>query len=370
MAARMPAVGLVTVSLLKSIGPTLVSSSKGKRECYSSHWFYETGIGPIAAQCGTMESIVEEVVMIRALFGLGVLALFALAAKTSAAEEFLLQEIAAGIFVHKGKIEERGPSNMGDQANIGFVLGSRCVAVIDTGGSVIVGQQLRAAITQHTSVPVCYVINSHVHPDHVFGNIAFKEAGVTFVGHARLPKAMAVRAQNYTRSLVRDLGDSVSASVMVPPTVLVEGTLALDLGDRTLEVRAYPIAHSDSDISIWDEQTQTLWLSDLLFLEHTPAIDGSALGWLALTDELKRLTARRVVPGHGPVSVEWPKALAAQEAYLRLIVSEVRMALKNRRTIEQAVEEVGYSEQGKWREFENFHKRNVTTTYAELEWED
>lgn len=286
------------------------------------------------------------------------------------AESFPLTEIAPGVFVHSGRIEERSAANMGDQANIGFIVGSRCVAVIDTGGSNVIGQRLKAAIAQRTSLPVCYVINTHVHPDHVFGNVAFVQEGVTFVGHERLPKAMALRAQNFTRSLVRDLGDVAAPSTMVPPKLLVKDELTLDLGERELRLRAYPVGHSDADISVHDVKTDTLWLSDLLFMDHTPAIDGSVLGWLAVTDELKNLKVARVVPGHGPASAPWPQSLAAQEAYLRLIVDEVRTALKKRRTIEQAVDEVGLSEESKWREFDNFHRRNVTTSYVELEWED
>ncbi|MBM3396714.1 MAG: quinoprotein relay system zinc metallohydrolase 2 [Betaproteobacteria bacterium] len=287
-----------------------------------------------------------------------------------ASEPLSVSEIAPGVYVHTGKVEERGPSNMGDQANIGFIVGTRCVAVIDSGGSNIIGHRLRAAIKATTALPVCYVINTHVHPDHVFGNIAFQTEGVTFVGHERLPKAMALRAQNFGRSLVRDLGESVAPSVMIPPTLLVKDEMTLDLGERELRLRAYPVGHSDADVSVLDVKTQTLWLSDLLFLDHTPAIDGSVLGWLAVTDELKTLQVARVVPGHGPPSVPWPASLAPQERYLRLIVDEIRTALKKRRTIEQAVEEVGYSEQDKWREFDNFHRRNVTTSYVELEWED
>lgn len=286
------------------------------------------------------------------------------------AEEFLLDEIAPGVFVHNGRIEERAASNMGDQANIGFIVGGKCVAVIDTGGSIVIGLRLRAAISQRTGVPVCYVVNTHAHPDHVFGNVAFKADGVTFVGHERLPKAMALRAQNYTRSLVRDLGEAAAPSVMIPPTLLVKDELVLDLGGRELRLKAYPVGHSDADISVHDVRTGTLWLSDLLFMDHTPAIDGSVLGWLAVTDSLKKMQVGRVVPGHGPARANWPQALAPQESYLQLIVDEVRAAIKKRRTIEQAVEEVGFSEQDKWREFDNFHRRNVTTSYAELEWED
>lgn len=293
-----------------------------------------------------------------------------LAATAPRAEDFAFEEIAPGVFVHSGRIEERAAANMGDQANIGFIVGGKCVAVIDTGGSIVIGQRLRAAIRQRTALPVCYVINTHVHPDHVFGNAAFKDDGVTFVGHERLPKAMALRAQNYTRSLVRDLGEAAAPSQMIPPKLLVKDELTLDLGGRELKLKAYPVGHSDADVTVHDVRTDTLWLSDQLFMEHTPAIDGSVLGWLAVTDELKKLKVARVVPGHGPASAPWPSSLAPQEAYLRLIVDEVRTALKQRRTIEQAVDGVGLSEQGKWREFDNFHRRNVTTTYVELEWEE
>ena len=117
---------------------------------------------------------------------------------------------------------------------------------------------------------MCYVILTHVHPDHLFGAAAFLEDRPQFVGHAQLPRALAARGKFYQKTLQRDLGDLAQGSEVVAPTLLVEGEMVLDLGNRPLRLRAWPVAHTDNDLTVYDEKTGTLWLSDLLFVDHTP----------------------------------------------------------------------------------------------------
>jgi len=85
---------------------------------------------------------------------------------------------------------------------------------------------------------------------------------------------------------------------------------------------------------------------------------------------LRAVPAEHFVPGHGRTDAAWPQALDPELRYLEVIVTETRLALKARKTIQEAVDTVGYSEEPNWVNFEQFHRRNVTSAYAELEWED
>jgi quinoprotein relay system zinc metallohydrolase 2 len=300
------------------------------------------------------------------------IALIALLCAASAAmgEILQLREVAPGIYVHQGVHELPDAANRGEIANIGFVIGERCVAVIDSGGSPAQGHALKEAIQFMTHVPICYVVNTHVHPDHILGNGAFKRPGVTFVGHRKLAQAMAARAPYYMERAKRDLGMRLAPEDFVPPGEVVDSVRELDLGGRTLILTARGPAHTDSDLSVFDDKTKTLWLSDLLFMGHLPVVDGSLLGWLKELEGLKKIEAKLAIPGHGPVAADWPQAAEAETRYLETLRDELRAYIKRGKTMEQAMAEAGRSARERWQLFDEFHKRNVSTAFAELEWED
>ena len=295
------------------------------------------------------------------------------AAQSGAAQAPLaVVQAAPGVYLHVGAVEEWLPSNAGDVANNGFIVGHRCVAVIDSGGTPEVGGRLRAAIAQATPLPICYVITTHAHPDHLLGNAAFADATPRpqFVASARYAAALAGRERSYRNAVLRDFRIALAADEIVYPDVAVERDLELDLGDRWLQLRAWPTAHTDNDLSVWDRQTRTLFLGDLLFVDHIPVLDGRLAGWLAVMAELRQIDVALAVPGHGAPGSDWPVMLAPQQAYLETLQRETRAAVRSHLTLRQTVEQSALPDDSRWLLAELFHRRNVTAAFAEIEWED
>ena len=297
--------------------------------------------------------------------------LLVVAALPALARTLPVTEVAPGVFLHEGVHEEFGEGYRGDIANIGFVIGEQAIAVIDTGGSFRVGQALREAIRARSALPIRYVINTHVHSDHVFGNAAFAQDRPQFIGHERLAGAMRARAEAYESNLGKMLGEQAAGSRIVLPTQTVTPgqTLVLDLGQRTLQLRAWAPAHSDHDLTVLDESTRTLWMGDLLFVERTPSIEGDVRGWLAIMTELAAMSVRRSIPGHGPLVVDKAAALERQRRYLQTLIDDLKQGIAAGRPMAEVIGAAAQSERGRWQLFDSVNLRNAELLYPLLEWE-
>jgi quinoprotein relay system zinc metallohydrolase 2 len=280
-----------------------------------------------------------------------------------------VDELAAGEYVHRGAPLPLDVPGHDDIANIGFIVGSRCVAVIDTGGSVRIGRALRDAIRRRTSLPVCYVINTHVHVDHVLGNEAFKDDHPSFVGHAMLAQAIGRSRPYFVKEYAQDLLAPAAPEQVIGPDRLVETELTLDLGGRPLTLHAWPTAHTDCDLTVYDQKTSTLWTGDLLFIGRLPALDGSLVGWIAAIDRLASQRVRVAIPGHGPPTAHPQASFARERGYLTSLLQGVRRELAEGESEQHAIRHVGGDEQSGWLLWDEVHPRNVARAYEELEWE-
>ena len=289
--------------------------------------------------------------------------------KSAQTADFAIEDIGNGIYVHHGKHLDIDSGYQGDICNISFVVGSLGVAVIDTGGSLKTGNKLRDAIKKVTNKPILYVINTHVHPDHIFGNAAFVQDKAMFVGHEKLAVAMQLRKEAYDKLNLKLMGDDAKGSETVLPTIQVKAPIELNLGDRKLTVKPYPIAHTNTDISVIDSKTSTLFTGDLLFIERTPVIEGDIKGLIAVIDTLKKYPVKQVVPGHGPFTKEWLIALNDEQRYLNAVLSDIRANIKAGKTMNEAMDTAAAGEKDKWLLFDIANRRNVNTLYPALEFE-
>lgn len=294
-------------------------------------------------------------------------------AAAAAGGGFDVVEVRPGVFVHQGRHVGLDHPDRDDIANTGFIIGDECVAVVDPGGSVANGLALRQAIRARSDLPVCYVFLTHVHFDHVLGASAFVRPSdpepPVVVGHARLVPAIEGNRRFFAENFGTELGDDPALARVVAPTETVTGEARFDLGGRTLHARAHGVAHTDADLSVYDDATGTLFTGDLVFRERIPVLDGSLLGWF---DELSVLAGRRpdyVVPGHGTPVAGFEAATADLERYLTVLRDETRAAVADGRYIEEAKDTVAGSERERWLLFTENHRRNVSRAFRELEWE-
>jgi quinoprotein relay system zinc metallohydrolase 2 len=295
--------------------------------------------------------------------------LIAMSAVIANAEPLSLFKVADGLYVHQGVHEDLSDGYHGDICNISFVIGSKGVAVIDTGGSFKTGQALREAIRKITPLPILYVINTHVHPDHIFGNAAFLDDQPIFVGHAKLAAAMTLHQDAYMRMNQTWMGEDFAGSEIVKPTLAVQDSLTLDIGDRKLILTAYPKAHTNTDITVLDSKTATLFTGDLLFIERTPSVDGDIKGWLSVIDQLQLLKLNQVVPGHGTPTKDWQAALGKEQHYLQTLLTDIRTSIKKGEVMEKTMDTAAASEKNNWVLFGIVNRRNVNNLYPLLEWE-
>ncbi|MDU9410050.1 quinoprotein relay system zinc metallohydrolase 1 [Pseudomonas sp. zfem001] len=233
-----------------------------------------------------------------------VLLLTCLCASLAQALDYHLQprQIAEGVWLLEGSIDNFAAENGGNIVNIGFIETADGVVVIDTGPSRRYGEALRQSIEKTTGKPVLRVLLTHHHPDHVLGNQAF--AGVPIAALPETTRLLAEQGDAMAENMYRLVGDWMRGTEVVLPTEEVqEGTL--EIGGRRLQLLVLR-GHTGADLAILDERTGVLFAGDILFYQRaltTPNSPGLDV-WLADLDRLEAMPWKQIVPGHGPVTTD------------------------------------------------------------------
>lgn len=260
--------------------------------------------------------------MIRILSVVAALAIAAVAFAASFDYGLKPRKIAEGTYVLIGSTEDFSVANGGNIVNVGFVVTSAGVVVIDTGPSKRYGEQLRAAIRKVTDRPVVKVVNTHFHPDHFLGNQVFADVGV-----AALPatiQGIQTMGGPFTDNMYRLCGDWEAGTEPAAPT-LTQGDAVEKIGDHVFEFVALA-GHTDGDLAVFDRTTGVLFAGDLVFFDRAATTPHANIGaWLASLARLQALPYQQLVPGHGPV-VSDARAIEQTRDYLAWLETTLKRA--------------------------------------------
>lgn len=208
-------------------------------------------------------------------------------------------EVAPGCYAVIGSEGYFTAANGGNIANIGFVVTSAGVVVIDTGPSRRYGESLREAIGKITPQPIERVLITHGHPDHYLGNQAFTDVPV--YGGATTTQLIKSSGEDFTVNMYRLVGDWMRGTESLAPTRTVEAG-PFSVGDHRFRLFRFD-GHTGEDLVLLDETCNVLYAGDLVFNRRTLSTPHANLdAWIASLEQLKQISFGIMVPGHGAVS--------------------------------------------------------------------
>lgn len=254
------------------------------------------------------------------------------------------------------------------QVTAGVIVGPQWAVVIDTLALPEEALTMREFIEHELGVQVRYVINTHYHADHAWGNCFFP--GATVIGHAKcreylieygIPSLEGSQKQNPTLRQVK----------IVPPHMTFEsGEMTLRVGKKNLII-GQSAGHSPDGISVLVEEDRVLFAGDA-FMPLPYVVDGDVDDMLASIKKIGRMGLENIIQGHGDIILRGEIDAAVKENmnYLNNIKKAVKGAGK-RKNVEEYLEEITIEECGKSRVYlgglaETLHRRNLRALHQQL----
>jgi cyclase len=269
-------------------------------------------------------------------------------------------EIASGVFAF---------IQPGGATDAGFIVERDGVVIIDTLMTRTLAESLMAKVRRVTDAPVKYIINTHWHGDHVFGNAVLPSAPI--VAHDTCREDLLTEWDSH-RAFLRGLYPAewpeVSALEAVPPNVTFDRSLTLHLESRPLQLLHYGRAHTRGDVIAYLPTEGVAFAGDLAFHKYIPnARDGFPSDWVAAASRFEKLAADVIVPGHGALG-EMADVTEMREC-LALIVEQAKRSFEVGLDATQAREALKLGAFASWGRQEDRLPTLIERLYMELQGE-
>lgn len=250
-------------------------------------------------------------------------------------------------------------------ANSGFVVTHEGVVVIDTQGTKELALLLKNKIHEITDKPIVYVINTHYHGDHTFGNQYFKDAKEV-ISHENTKKNLIEKDKQHREQFKKFFGeDSLEGLELTLPTKTFKDTLTLHAGGKTIELVYLGKGHTDGDIIVYLPIERIMFGGDLLYKGRLPWLgDAYSSDWIETLKKLKNFDAGVYMPGHG--SAGDISMLFALQQYLADLRHEVRRYIAMGKTLDEMKNEISLSKYKDWLKYKEWLPLNAEKVYKEF----
>jgi cyclase len=303
------------------------------------------------------------------------LATLASSASGQAPSRYTVEKLAEGVHavIYNSDLDVEG--------NTLIVINNDDVFVVDANAGITTARATIAEIRKLTPKPVRYVVNTHWHDDHVYGNQAYAEAypGVEFIAHPLTRQdivdhafasngfvldliaadvkrlegyletgryrdgkpvegELETRIRTYLANRREALVDRQAFKAVVP-TIDIADTMTLKRGAREIQVRFLGRGNTRGDLVVYLPAERIVAAGDLVVYPVPYATNVYAKDWVRTLDALMAVPATTVVPGHGPVMRDWSYVAKVKDAIAQYLAG-VTEAKKQGLSLAQTQEHV------------------------------
>ncbi|GAB4417159.1 MAG: MBL fold metallo-hydrolase [Anaerolineales bacterium] len=254
------------------------------------------------------------------------------------------------------------------QVCAGVIVGPQWAVVVDTLALPDETQEIREFVERDLGIPVRYVINTHYHADHAWGNCFFSSA--TIIAHTRCRELLKERGIPALEEAKNQNPAFQQVKVVLPHMTFKQGELTLKVGKKHLRIMP-AFGHSEDGIAVLIEEDRILFAGDA-FMPIPYIVDGNFDEIVATTKKIGRMALENVIQGHGDIILRGEIELSVKEnlSYLNAVRKHARTALRRKAPYEYlatiSVEDCGKSRVNLGGLAEALHQNNLRALYLQL----
>ena len=273
--------------------------------------------------------------------------------------------------VHRERVSDNVYSFQSDvyaQVTAGAIIGPNWAVVIDTLATPEESLDIRDFIEQELDVPVRYVINTHYHADHTWGNCFFP--GATIISHTLCREWLQERGEASLQEVRKQNSSFKQVKIILPHLTFEEYNINLRVGKKTLTLLPLP-GHSLDNVAVLVEEDRVLFSGDT-FMPMPYIVDGDIDSMTTSLKKIAKMGLENVIPGHGDIVLRGEIDVTVKEnlTYLSNIRKVVRKASRRKYPLD-TLEEATVESCGKSRVLigglaSELHRRNLRSLYRQL----